>query len=217
MNNFKAKKIASLGILLATFAIASGTTAFAADTPPSIDLGNLMSQTSELKISKASAFPAGFDPTKQEKAVITYQVSATALVKVEVLDDAKSVIVILVNNEQKEAGMDQAIEWDGTDNPVGGGTIMPAGNYTYRITATDPADDTNQDIIEGTVQLLYGGFTGQDTTADTSTAAANTAASNDVVTMHNSPPKNTSGTGPETLIYLALPFLGPIVMRLRRR
>jgi hypothetical protein len=219
MPKLKVSKLALTAMFLlmlnGVFAGALSLNAFAATQPPSIDLGDLMSQTSELKVSKASAFPAGIDPTKNEKATITYAISATATVKIEIVDEAKSVIVILVNDEAKEGNQDYTIDWDGTDSPVGGGTVMPAGNYNYRITATDPNDEVNQDVVEGTIQLLYGGFTGNEDTDIVDDTAGNPG-DNSVANLHNAPPSDTSDTGPETLIYLLLPLLGPVVMKFRK-
>lgn len=214
MKNLNVQKLLSMGLFLAVMC-GVGNIAFAADTPPTVDLTELMSQTTELHVSKASAFPAGFDPTKGEKSIITYQISDPATVKIEVLDGAESVVVILVNEEPTEGGIDQTIEWDGTNSPIGGGDIQSAGNYTYRVTATDPNDETNQDIVEGTVQLLYGNFVGDQ--ENPPEIGNDTGNGNDIVNMHNSPHGNTSETGPEALIYLVLPFFGPIVMRLKKR
>ncbi|MCX8128806.1 MAG: M6 family metalloprotease domain-containing protein [Clostridia bacterium] len=77
--------------------------------------------------------PNPFDPTDSNTAEISYRLSESCSVTINIMDSSNAVIRVLEANTQKSAGVNSII-WDGKSS---NGTTIPDGNYTYNITAVD--------------------------------------------------------------------------------
>lgn len=180
--------------------------------PPSVEFGNVFANTGTgaeitgsgaIQITQASAYPPAFNPSNGEKTTITYQLSAEGVVELDILDGAEKVVVNLVDDESVLAGQPVSVDWTGTDSATGSGTVVTAGNYKYQIIAKDPTSLQMQSMATGYVQV--------DSVTDFEEPGDVTDTGYADVTLHNAPPSNTSGTGPEMLVFLLFPIGGYLI------
>lgn len=229
------KKIAIVGAIFGGLMLASNLT-FAADTPPSINFGsNIFNSNNEtppglelegnlftpntstgtvitgsgaVQITQASAYPPAFNPSNGEKTTFTYKLSGNAVVALDILDGSDAIIVTLVDDESVLGNQEVDVDWDGTDSATGSGVVVIAGNYKYQIIAKDAVTLQMQSVATGYVQVA--------STTDFETPVDVTDTGYTDVTLHNAPPTNTSGTGPEMLVFLLFPLAGYLATRKSR-
>lgn len=154
-----------------------------------------------IKILDVDVFPIGFNPS-MAKTDISYKLSATGIVELTILNEAGVEVVKLIDNEEIDGNQLYTTSWDGTDDPEGDGEIVEPGKYFFKITVKAAESSSISDTKTGEVNVIY--------TLDFEGVGASNVSGNAgiVSAMHNAPPKETSGTGPETVIYLLLPILG---------
>ncbi|MBI4975708.1 hypothetical protein HZC20_03445 [Candidatus Peregrinibacteria bacterium] len=184
--------------------------------------------SNDVKILTADVSPSKFNPLINE-AKITYKISAAAKIDVVILDSSGKEVVKLVDNVVSDAG-EYSVWWNGTDKKDKTGKAVSEGKYTFKITAKRPegllansvsgANSTNEvkDSKSGIVEAVYPKQSADFKNKNPSPAkkkkkpvtsdAANAQAT---VVMQNSKTGKTSGTGPETLIYLIFPLAGFLI------
>lgn len=98
------------------------------------------------KISRVSARPKVFDPSRGEEVEISFSLARNAKITVKMYDSTNQLIKTLCRNKEFEQGKN-TVNWDGKD---GEGNIVPDEAYIYTIVAEaggkrvvfDPADRT---------------------------------------------------------------------------
>jgi cysteine-rich repeat protein len=174
----------------------------------SVLTGNAVNVQVPLKFSKAEAFPAGFNP-KMTDTKITYQVTQNAFIELKITDEANVNVVTLVNNEQVSANKPYSVSWNGTDKADGAGEIVKAGKYFFKISAKTSAQAISSDTKTGAINVIYA--------SDENGNIVPLPPDDQNVSINNNPPKDTTGTGPETAVYLILPLIGYLVTSFRKR
>lgn len=162
-------------------------------------------ETSDIKISKLKTTPTKFNPVKGEDIEIIYKVSGESKIEIKIVDEADVEIIKLVDNEDVAAGQEYKIKWNGTDKKDSLGVVTPPGKYFIKATAKNKVDLSV--LATKTTKL---------TIESVKTSAGNKSSSGSASTLHNSPPKETSGTGPETAIYLIFPIVGYLAVRYKK-
>ncbi|MFA6917922.1 MAG: hypothetical protein WC285_03770 [Candidatus Gracilibacteria bacterium] len=158
-----------------------------------------------LRILTAEVFPIGFNPTITDTKV-TYKISGDGFVKLDILDESGVKIVTLLNNEETEKNKSENISWDGTDKAEGDGKIVEPGKYFFKLMAKLSASSAISDTKTGEINVIYA--SDFESVSNPGNGGSNTNAS-----INNVPIKETSGTGPETMVYLILPVIGYFVAR----
>ncbi|MDD3862195.1 MAG: hypothetical protein PHP74_04915 [Candidatus Gracilibacteria bacterium] len=157
-----------------------------------------------LKISEASNFPVGFNPQTSE-TVISYKLSGTGLITVTIVDKAGVLVATLAENKSTTGNTVNNISWNGLSDKTK--TIVSPGKYFFKLTLKTSQNGSIVDTKTGEINVIYGtDFELEGAGLGTLGSTKGTAGS--ISAMHNSPPKETSGTGPATMIYLTLPILG---------
>ena len=87
-----------------------------------------------LSVEYVKADPYAFRPKHGEWITITYEISQSATVTIEILDPEMNVVRTLLPETAKGTGK-QTIEWDGKDDT--GLTVSDGGNYTIRVRAKE--------------------------------------------------------------------------------
>ena len=178
-----------------------------------------------------------FDPNVNTPKII-YKLNRDAKVTIEILDSSEKTVVKLLDNVLQRSKnvsglpMDQAVWFNGTVDNKEGSQTLANGTYTYKISAVNPTYETisatpKQGVVVIDTQDTAGDLEGTGTsivktTATTSTTSKSTTTplstttsktSNlAALTMQNTPPTSTSGTGPETLIYLIFPAISAFAL-----
>lgn len=173
-----------------------------------------------LKILEAEIFPVGFNPNSTETE-ITYELSGDGIVELTILDESGVKVVTLIDNEEIGGNTVYHISWDGTDEAEGGGKLVDPGKYFFKLTVKASEEGDVSDTKTGEINVIYAkDFEGIGVGSAEGTGSgfsASDSSNGSVSVMHNTPPKNTSGTGPETAIYLLLPLVGFIGVRYAHR
>lgn len=180
-------------------------------TPPGGDQGS-----GNLKISKHSAFPVGFNPLVNETK-ITYTISAKAEVEIRILTQSGVTIVTLVDNKVLDKG-EYFVWWDGTNNANGNGKVVDPATYQYKITAKDPNNGTVKDVKTGNINVVYiksADFENGSSSAVTVPPVNNQAKA--TVAMQGATGGKTAGTGPGILIYALFPLGGYFISRYKKK
>lgn len=196
--------------------------AFAAEAPPSLDLGGLLDgvdqqdqqvddappslnldlgQDVAINLSSLRVAPNPFNPLVQD-AEISFTLSNTAAVTIEVLNALGQRVVYLANNDVIGAG-DYSAQWKGTINNEANGSLVDQGTYAYRITAADPESGQIVDTEQGNIQVNYG-TNANEAVPQVDQNSQNQA--NAVLAVQNMESGRTSETGMPIFAYLALPF-----------
>lgn len=176
-------------------------------------------QNSNIKISKASVFPIGFNPLLAETK-ITYKISAKAKMEIKIIDGTGVKIRGLITDETIDAG-EYKVTWDGAGDE---GEVVDPGEYSFKITAKNPTSGEIADVKSGTINVVYyqaaRDFEDQNTSRNgNATNSSQSPATvqplqpsvpeaNATMALQNATSGTTTPTGPEVLIYLAFPVLG---------
>lgn len=166
--------------------------------------GNNSNSQGALKILEASNFPVGFSPASS-KTVISYKLSGTGLITMTIVDQAGVKVATLAENKSTQGNVVNTIDWAGTSDISK--TTAPPGKYFFKLTLKASQNGAIVDTKTGEINVIYGSdfeMEGADVGA-LGTPGGNPGS---IFAMHNSPPEETSGTGPATMIYLTLPILG---------
>lgn len=174
-------------------------------------------QSSNIKISKASVFPIGFNPLLAETK-ITYRISAKAKMEIKIIDGSGVKVRGLMTDETIDAG-EHNITWDGAGDE---GDVVSPGEYSFKITAKNPVSGEIADVKSGTINVVYyqaardfenPAGSGNATTSPQSPATVqplqpSRLEADATMALQNATSGTTAPTGPETLIYLVFPVLG---------
>jgi len=197
------------------------------DAPPSVDINDVLgdqennnnnnnnnnASSNEIDISANSISPRIFNPTVAE-TTLKFTINKDARVDVEIKDRVNQTVATLVSNQLLTDGEYEA-KWNGTTNNQRGGTIVPNGDYTYKITAKNPSTGLAKDTATGTVTVRYTVPNQSGTNNFRSPESQNQAAS--TVALQNMSSGRTSETGPAVLLYSIFPLAGWITARRRRK
>lgn len=171
------------------------------DNPPEITFGDL--DDTEVNIVSHSVFPAVLLPLTEE-AKISYEIDNKAKITVEILKPDGSSLLKLINDETEDSG-NHNIWWNGTYSNTGSGTIVPAGNYKYKIYAKDTETSETLDTAEGNITVKYPDITPTPTDSGEAT-----------VILQNTKTGKTSETGPSVLIYGLAPLAAYFYKKLKK-
>lgn len=167
-----------------------------------------------LKITKADAYPKGFNPTVSESK-ISYEVNKDAVIEIKITDSNSLNVAKLVENKKITAG-EYFVNWKGTSNNEQNGVILAPGTYKYKILAKDPVTSEVKDTAEGEINLIYSvpktegpGTVQPPVVIDKQQAKA-------TQTLNNSTSGKTAKTGPGILIYAIFPLVGYIITRKKK-
>lgn len=180
-------------------------------TPPGGDQGS-----GNLKITKHSAFPVGFNPLVNETK-ISYTISAKAEVEIRILTQSGVTITTLVDNKVLDKG-EYFVWWDGTNSANGNGKVVDPATYQYKITAKDPNNGTVKDVKTGNINVVYiksADFENGSSSAVTVPPVNNQAQA--TVAMQGATGGKTAGTGPGILIYALFPLGGYFISRYKKK
>ena len=155
------------------------------------------------KFTTAKVYPIGFNP-KTVSTIFTYKVSKDAFVDLKITDEANVPVVTLMENEPVLANKEFIFSWNGTDTNDALGKILKVGKYFYTFSAKASAQAVASDTKIGEVNIIYG------------TNERDIMLPPDVP-INNYPPEDTTGTGPETAIYLVLPLIGYLATSFKKR
>jgi hypothetical protein len=160
--------------------------------------GNVNTPNFSLRITDHQAVPSTFNPLTGE-TTISYDLSEDARVDVEIFNNDGQRVLYLLRNDAQDDG-DNAIRWEGTTNGRSDGQIVARGNYSYKITAKDPASGIAAATATGNITVQY--------FANVDNDGSGFSASNDqnIVALNNTPPEVTSHTGPGVLVYAMCPL-----------
>lgn len=167
-----------------------------------------------IKITKADAYPKGFNPTVSESK-ISYEVNKDAVIEIKITDSNNLNVAKLVENKKITAG-EYFVNWKGTSNNEQNGVILAPGTYKYKILAKDPVTSEVKDTAEGEINLIYSvpktegpGTVQPPVVIDKQQAKA-------TQTLNNSTSGKTAKTGPGILIYAVFPLVGYIITRKKK-
>ncbi|MBI4235086.1 hypothetical protein HY604_02180 [Candidatus Peregrinibacteria bacterium] len=180
-------------------------------TPPGGD-----QSSGNIKITKHSVFPVGFNPLINESK-IAYTISAKAEVEIRILTQSGVTITTLVDNKVLDQG-EYFVYWDGTNNASGNGKVVDPATYQYKITAKDPNNGTVKDVKTGNVNVVYvksADFENGSSSSVTVPPVNNQAQA--TVAMQNATGGKTAGTGPGILIYALFPLAGYFISRYKKK
>lgn len=189
--------------------------------PVLIQENSTTDEEEEIEIIDHSVFPLSFNPNLNE-VKIEYEISADAVIEVEILDSTGDTVVTLTDNENQDQG-EHFVWWNGTDEVDNDGDVVSSGSYEYHIIARDSFGDI-ADTATGGIQAVYAQPADfEDTTEEVITApsptpvASTVTAQNNaaIIAMQNSTSGVTAGTGPSTLFYLLFPLSGYFIYRKR--
>jgi hypothetical protein len=169
------------------------------------DNSEIDSPKGAVEISDAEVFPVGFNPNMSETK-ISYKLSGDGVVELVILDEAGVKVATLVDNEEVEGDLLFTIPWDGKGNDD---KIVKPGTYFFKLTVKASEDAAASDTKTGEINVIYTeDFEGVGVAGNPSGSSSGA-----VSVMHNTTSGETSGTGPETAIYLILPLVGFIGAR----
>lgn len=168
-----------------------------------------------ITFKKVAVYPQGFNP-KVAETKISYQLSATGFLTIDIINESGATVVELLKDEQVDSDKEYSLFWDGTDKKGGGGKILKPGKYFAKISVKPAASAAVSDTKTEEVNIIYvEDF--EDTPAVTDTTATLASGNTDIISIHNNPPKHTQGTGPEMGIYLLAPVIGYFVSRSKKK
>lgn len=185
-------------------------------TPPGTTPPGGNQSSGNIKITKHSAFPVGFNPLINETK-ITYTISAKAEVEIRILTQSGVTITTLVDNKVLDKG-EYFVWWDGTNSASGNGKVVDPATYQYKITAKDPNNGTVKDVKTGNINVVYvksADFENGSTSPVTVPPVNNQAQA--TVAMQGATGGKTAGTGPGILIYALFPLGGYFISRYKKR
>lgn len=168
-----------------------------------------------LKITKADAYPKGFNPTVSESK-ISYEVNQDAVIEVKITNSNDLNVAKLVENKKISAG-DYFVNWKGTSNNEQNGTILAPGTYKYKILAKDPNTSEIKDTAEGEISLIYSAPQTEDKGDVEPPKEIDKQEAKATQTLNNSTSGKTAKTGPDILIYSIFPIAGYFISRRRHQ
>jgi hypothetical protein len=160
-----------------------------------------------VKITEAKVFPVGFNPL-MTYTVISYKLSLTGVVELEILDESGVKVITLVNNEETNANELYEVSWHGKSGTNEVGPIVAPGKYFFKIKAKTSSQSVASDTKTGEINVIYG--TDFEDELDSGDQGS-------FLSINNNPPNQSSGTGPETAIYLVFPVIGYFATRYLNR
>lgn len=170
-----------------------------------------------LKITKDSADPQSFNPSISSTK-ISYTISGKGIVEIKILDSLNQNVATLVNDMELDAGKHSAT-WKGTKNNKKDGEIVKAGTYKYKIILKSSFNSSVKDTAEDeiTVKFFDGNSDGNvfddEFLAPVENKPVDKKQSTAVQVMQNNFKGTTSKTGPDVMIYAALPIIGFLAAR----
>jgi len=167
-----------------------------------------------LEISKINVDPKTFNPMLSN-VTIKYKVSEDALVELKIEDESNALILKLVDDEEIDGNEEQTEKWNGTNKLDSSGTAVEAGKYFYKLLAKDPTSKDIKDTKTGEITVVYSDMPLPPPGGGDNGGTGNEG--QDSFSAHNNPPKKTSGTGPEALIYMVFPVATYLYHRNRRK
>lgn len=108
---------------------------------------SIILDTTPPAITPFSADPSPFNPSRGEKTLLPYELSEEVRVTIDILDKNNNLVRNIVTNESQGFGVN-AREWNGKDDA---GDPVAAGPYSFRIAATDLAE--NSSVKTGTMEV----------------------------------------------------------------
>ncbi|MEK7086009.1 MAG: hypothetical protein AAB953_03275 [Patescibacteria group bacterium] len=189
------------------------------DSPPSIvidmngnnngNAGN--SDNTKIKITKADAFPKGFNPTVTNTK-ITYAINKEAIIEIKIVDSSGQTVVKLIDDKKISKG-EYFVNWYGTTDNEEGGPVVKTGTYQYKILAKNTQTKAVEDTADDEINLIY--FTLEDMPKDDgkSDEVVNKDQADATMTLNNSKSGKTAETGPGVIIYSIFPIIGYFLSR----
>lgn len=191
------------------------------DAPPNVNLGDALgnqqdnnsnngsNNSNEIDITRDTISPKIFNPSVDE-TTLKFTLNKDARVDVEIKDRVNQTVATLASNQLLTAGEYEA-KWNGTTNNERGGTIVPNGDYSYKITAKNPNTGLAKDTATGTVTVRYAVPEQRQNNFQNFDNSQNQAAS--TLAIQNRPSGRTSETGPGILLYGIFPLAGWVAAR----
>lgn len=198
-----ALKVCSNGLWVKASKVTSAPIAQPPAQPPS--------SSGVIQITKAKAFPIGFNPLINETK-ISYAISGKAEVEIKILTKSGVTIATIVDNKVLDAG-EYFIWWDGKGST--GKTVDPA-TYEFKITAKDPNSGTVKDVKKGELNVVYAKLADFETPPPAPQQPQVSTQSAATMAMTNATSGSTADTGPGVLLYFLFPIGSFIITRRKK-